>query len=97
MFTVTTAAKTVLQGALQQDRTDEMLIRIQASEEDPQKLEFALDDEKDDDVTLRDEEGKTVLIIQSDLADQLQELILDFQQTDQGPGFVLLQASPDHA
>lgn len=80
----------VLAGALKQDQTDaEMRIRLYASEEDPQRLEFGLDNERENDVVLSSASGSEVLVIENGLADKIDRLQLDFQESEQGPGFVL--------
>jgi Fe-S cluster assembly iron-binding protein IscA len=94
MFTVTSAAKEILTNALAQEDTDSgMLIRLYPAEENPERLEFGLDNEKNDDTVITSDDGDKIMVVQEKLADQLSEMMLDFQETDQGPGFVLQKAS----
>jgi Fe-S cluster assembly iron-binding protein IscA len=52
-----------------------------------------LDKENKGDRVVKSEEGIKILLIESDLAQELEGMVLDYQQTPQGPGFRILRLS----
>jgi len=90
MLTVTTKANKRLCGILQKETTNqEMTIRIKQCPSIPNTVGIVLDKEREGDRVVKTEGGIKVLVIQSDLAPDLEDMVLDFQETPQGSGFTL--------
>jgi len=95
MLTVTIAAKGKLKEVLQKQTTDpEMAIRIVSSPSDPKRLELVLDKEKEGDQVVESEEGTKVLLIGSDLVSDLEEMVVDYQETPESTGFTISRPAP---
>lgn len=96
MLTVTAKAKEKLKEALQKQTTDlEVAIRIIPSRSTPNRLELVLDKEKEGDQVVESEGGTKVLLIGSDLAPELEGMVIDHQETPQGAGFSISKFAPD--
>ena len=98
MLRVTVKAKEKLEEALLEEQiTDpEVAMRVFASPSNPGKYGFTLNKEKEGDHIVQSEEGKKVLFIQADLAQELDGMVLDYKVTPQGEGFTLLKLAPDN-
>jgi len=82
MLRVTAEAKEKLEGTLQESTKDpEVAVRVLASPSKPGKYGFTLDKEKEGDQAVKSKEGLKVLLIQSDLAQELEGMVLDYQVT----------------
>jgi Fe-S cluster assembly iron-binding protein IscA len=96
MLTVTDTAKGKLKEALQEQTTDpEVAIRIIPSRSTPNRLELVLDKEKEGDQVVESEGGTKVLLIGSDLAPELEGMVVDYQEKPQGAGFSISKLAPD--
>jgi len=90
MLTATATAKEKLKAALQEMTKDpEMAIRIVASPSESNRLDLVLDKEKEGDQVVESEEGIKVLLIGSDLTPALEGMVIDYQETPQGAGFII--------
>jgi Fe-S cluster assembly iron-binding protein IscA len=91
MVTVTTTAKEKLAETLQSNTEDpEVAVRIIPSPSSTNRLKLALDKEKEGDQVVKNEDGKKILLIGSDLVLVLERMLFDYQDTPQGPGFFIL-------
>ncbi len=96
MLTVTTTAKEKLKKTLQNNTEDpEVAIRIISSPSSPNQLKLALDKEKDGDQVVKNEDGKKILLIGPNLVSLIDEMVLDYQETPQESGFIILKLTPD--
>ena len=95
MLEVTEEAKEKLKEALleEQVRDPEVTFRITPVHSMPERLGIALDKENKGDRVVKSEEGIKILLIESDLAQELEGMVLDYQQTSQGSGFKILRLS----
>jgi Fe-S cluster assembly iron-binding protein IscA len=90
MLTVTTTAKEKFREALQTRKMDsEIAIRIIPSPSKPNWLELVFDKEKEGDQVVRTEEGRKVLLIGADLMPALEEVVIDYRETSEGPVFTI--------
>ena len=97
MLRVTVEAKEKLEGTLQESTKDpEVAVRVFASPSKPRKYGFTFDKEKEGDQVVKSKEGLKVLLIQSDLAHELEGMVLDYQVTPQGEGFTILKIASDN-
>ena len=97
MLRVTVEAKEKLELALQESTKDpEVAVRVFASPSKPGKYGFTFGKEKEGDQVVKSKEGVKVLLIQSDLAQELEGMILDYQVTPQGEGFTILKITSDN-
>jgi Fe-S cluster assembly iron-binding protein IscA len=95
MLSVTTTAKEKFGEVLQTRTTDpEIAIRIISSPSKPNTLELVLDKEKEGDQVVKTEEGKKVLLIGTDLMPALEEVVIDYKQTNEGTGFTISKPAP---
>jgi Fe-S cluster assembly iron-binding protein IscA len=95
MLTVTTTAKEKFREALQTRKMDsEIAIRIIPSPSKPNWLELVFDKEKEGDQVVRTEDGRKVLLIGADLTPALEEVVIDYMETSEGPGFTISKAAP---
>jgi Fe-S cluster assembly iron-binding protein IscA len=93
MLSVTSSAKEKLKDDLHEAREDEMsLVRIAHSSQDPQKLGFTLDLEKEGDHVITDDEGEKLLLIGEDIGPTLTGLVLDYGDTEEGLRFTITQS-----
>jgi Fe-S cluster assembly iron-binding protein IscA len=87
MLTVTAQAASKLKEAIQAQTEDpEVAIRIIPSTSKPNQLDMALDKEKVGDQVV-ESEGVKVLFISSELAQALDGMVIDCQETPQGVQF----------
>ena len=93
MLEVTEAAKEKLKEALLQEqiRDPEVTFRITPVHSMPDRLGIALDKENRGDRVVKSKEGINILLIESHLAQELEGMVLDYQQTPQGAGFKILR------
>lgn len=68
--------------------------RIFRSTSTPCQLRLVIDKESEGDQVVKDEKGRKILLIQSDLASELDCRVIDYQQTPQGSGFTKSQPAP---
>ena len=84
MITVTTNAKERMKEVLKETSNPEAAIRIVTSSSEPKRLHLVFDNEKEGDQVVATEEGKKLLLIGTDLAPVLDEMVLDIQETPEG-------------
>ena len=72
----------------------ERTIRVTASDLKESDLDFIWDKERKDDFVIKNEEGRTVLVIEPDLAKSLEGMALDYLETPQGVGFTIKNITP---
>jgi len=72
----------------------EVIIRITPVHSMPNLLDIALDKENKDDQVVKCEEGIKVLLIGSNLSQELEGMVLDYKKTSQGEGFKISKPSP---
>ena len=91
MLEVTIRAREKLQEALLEEKTtvSQVSYRITPIPTMPNRLGIALDKEKKGDQVVKSKEGLKVLLIQADLAKELEGMILDYLDTPQGQGFTI--------
>jgi len=94
MLTVTTNAKERIKEALKHTSNPEVAIRIVPSSSEPNRLQLVLDEEKEGDQVVATEEGKKLLLIGTDLAPVLDEMVLDCQETPEGKSLITI-SKPD--
>lgn len=99
MLEVTARAREKLQEALFEEETavPQTTYRIAPIPSMPSRLGIALDREKRGDQVVKSEEGIKVLLVQSELAQELEGMVLDYQETPHGEGFILSQRSAAQA
>jgi Fe-S cluster assembly iron-binding protein IscA len=95
MLEVTVRAREKLQEALLEEQTavPQTIYRITPIPSMPNRLGIALDKEKRGDQVVKSEEGIKVLLVQSDLAQELEGMVLDYQVTSRGEGFTIFLRS----
>jgi Fe-S cluster assembly iron-binding protein IscA len=92
MFTVTTSAEGKLKEALQESASEpEQAIRIMPSPSKPDQLALAVDEEREGDEVVKDQEGSKLLLIGTNVSPVLDGMTMDYQETPQGSSFVLSQ------
>ena len=93
MLEVTARAREKLQEALLEEQTaaPQTTYRITPIPSMPNRLGIALDKEKRGDQVVKSKEGIKVLLVQSDLAQELEGMVLDYQVTASGEGFTISQ------
>ena len=96
MLTVTEKAKEKLKEALLQEQTTETKVafRITPTHSMPDRLGIALDREKEGDQVVESEDGIKVLLVESDLAQKLEGMVLDYHETLQSAGFTISKLTP---
>jgi len=99
MLEVTARAREKLQEALlaEQIVVPQTTYRITPIPSMPNRLGIALDKEKRGDQVVKSSEGVKVLLVQSDLAQELEGMVLDYQETPNGEGFTISQRSAAQA
>ena len=96
MLTVTETAIARFENTLKEHaKESNAVIRMVASEEKGNKLEFVLDDKQDDDQTVENNDGKIVLAVERQLSEQLEGMILDYQDNPEGKGFAIYKVASD--
>ena len=95
MLTVTAQAAAKLKEAIQVQTEDpELAIRLVPSAAKPNQLDMALDREKEGDQVV-ESEGAKVLFVSSELAQALDGMVIDCQDTPQGPQFSIARLAPE--
>ena len=96
MLIVTSLAKEKLKKALLKEQVNdpEVIFRITPVHSMPNRLGIALDKENKDDQVVKSEEGMKVLLIEVNLACELEGMVLDYKKTSQGEGFKISKSSP---
>jgi len=95
MLTVTAQAAEKLKEAVQSQTTDpDVAIRLIPSSSRPNQLDMALDKEKEGDQVV-ESEGAKVLFVSSELAQVLDGMVIDCQETPQGVQFSISKLAPD--
>jgi len=95
MLTVTAVAAGKLKEAIQAKTTDpEICIRLIHSPSKPNRLEMALDKEKEGDQVV-ESEGAKILLLSPKLATTLERMVIDCRETPQGLHFTLTKLAPD--
>ena len=91
MLIVTPTAKEKLKKALLEEQiTDpEVTFRITPVHSMPDRLGIALGKENKGDQVVKSEEGIKILIIESNLAQELEGMVLDYQKSPHGEGFTI--------
>jgi len=94
MVTVTTNAKERIKEALKHTSIPEAAIRIVPSSSEPNRLQLVFDKEKEGDQVVATEEGKKLLLIGTDLAPALDEMVIDCQETPEGEALTISKPDP---
>jgi Fe-S cluster assembly iron-binding protein IscA len=95
MLTVTEIAKEKLREHLQTKTTDpEMAIRLVTSPSEPKQFTLVFDKEKEGDKVVESKAGIKVLLIRPDLVSELEGLVVDYQETPEGEGFIISTPAP---
>ena len=95
MVTVTAPAAEKIRGDLQAVATDsEVAIRLIPSPSVPNQIQMALDKEKEGDQVV-ESEGVKILLLDSEIAQALEGMVIDYEETPQGGKFTLSKLSPD--
>jgi len=95
MLTVTAQAAEKLKEAIQAQTEDpEVAIRLIPSTLRPNQLDMALDKEKEGDQVV-ESEGAKVLFVSSELAQVLDGMVIDCQETPQGVQFSIARLAPE--
>ena len=95
MLTVTAQAAAALKEAIQAQTEDpELAIRLVPSASKPNQLDMALDRKKEGDQVV-DSDGFEVLFISAELSQVLDGMVIDCQDTPQGPQFSISRLSPE--
>jgi len=95
MLTVTEQAAAKLREAIQAQTEDpELAIRLVPSAARPRQLDMALDKEKEGDQVV-ESEGAKVLFVSAELAQALDGMVIDCQDTPQGAQFSIARLAPE--
>jgi Fe-S cluster assembly iron-binding protein IscA len=95
MLTVTALAAEKLKETIQAKTTDpEVGIRLVPSSSRPNQLDMTLDKEKEGDQVV-ESEGVKILLYSSELAQLLEGMVIDCQETSQGVHFTISKLAPD--
>jgi Fe-S cluster assembly iron-binding protein IscA len=95
MLTATTLAAEKLKEVIQAQTTDpEVAVRLVPSPSMPNRLEMALDKEREDDQVV-ESEGTKILFISPELAPALEGMVINCQETPQGVSFSISKLAPD--
>jgi Fe-S cluster assembly iron-binding protein IscA len=95
MLTVTEIAKEKLGEHLQTKTTDsEMAFRLVPSPSGQRRFTLVLDKEKEGDQVVESKAGIKILLIGPHLVSELEGLVVDYQETPEGPGFAISWPDP---
>lgn len=95
MLTVTAQAAAKLKEAIQAQTTDpEVAIRLIPSASRPNQLDMALNKGEESDQVV-ESEGTKVLFVSSELAQVLDGMVIDCQETPEGVQFSISKLAPD--
>jgi Fe-S cluster assembly iron-binding protein IscA len=90
MLSVTDIAKEKLREHLQTRTTDPSItVRLVTSPSESNRFAMVLDKEKRGDQVVENKTGEKVMLIGSDLAAELEGLVVDYQKTPKGAGFTI--------
>jgi Fe-S cluster assembly iron-binding protein IscA len=81
-------AKGKLKEALNEHDDPEMAVRISYSTKKSDMIRLILDKSNMEDQIVEDKEGKKLLLIGPEIAPALDELVMDYQMTPEGSGFI---------
>jgi Fe-S cluster assembly iron-binding protein IscA len=88
MLKITASAKEKLEETIHFNTEDpEVAVRIIPSPSSINRLKLVLDKEKEGDQVIKNEDGKKLLLIDSDLASPLKNMVFDYKQSPQESGF----------
>jgi len=94
MLTVTKKAQKILESIIRQGTTEpNMAIRMCTCPEKTNQMELVLDRKKEGDQVIKNEDRMNLLLIEPELSLSLENLVLDYQETPQGSGFILSKFS----
>ena len=94
MFTVTNTAKKKLKQTLEKEASEpDMAVRLMPSKSESGKFGIALDKEKHGDQVVEDQNGKKVLLIESELASSLEGVTFDYMTLPEKEGFIMRKPS----
>lgn len=94
MLTVTERAAEKLKGDLQAATTDpEVGVRLIPSPSVPNRIEMVLDKEKEKDQVV-ESEGVKILLLDPEIAQALEGMVVDYEETPQGGRFTISKAAP---
>ena len=95
MLKVTIRAREKLKESLLEEQTGSLreTYRITPIPSMPNRLGIALDREKRGDQVIKSRDGLTVLLVQAELAEELEGMVLDYRDTPHGKAFTLNRAS----
>jgi Fe-S cluster assembly iron-binding protein IscA len=95
MLTVTAQAAAALKEAIQAQTEDpELAIRLVPSASRPNQLDMALAKKKEGDQVV-DSDGFEVLFVSAELTQALDGMVIDCQDTPQGPQFSIARLAPE--
>ena len=95
MVTVTTRAAEKLREDLQAATPDpELGVRLIPSPSIPNRIEMVLDKEKEGDQVVENE-GVKILLLDSQIAQALEGMVIDYEETPQGRRFTISKLAPD--
>ncbi|UCD54246.1 MAG: hypothetical protein JSU76_00680 [Dehalococcoidia bacterium] len=95
MVTVTALAAEKLKEGLQAATTDpEVCIRLALSSSVPNRIEMVLDKAKEED-QIAENEGTKLIILDPEIAQQLEGMVIDYEESPQGVKFTLTKLAPD--
>lgn len=95
MVTVTALAAEKLNEGLQAATTDpEVCIRLALSSSVPNRIEMVLDKAKEEDQIVENE-GTKLILLDPEIAQQLEGMVIDYEESPQGGKFTLAKLAPD--
>jgi Fe-S cluster assembly iron-binding protein IscA len=89
MVTLTDKAKEMMLYVLQKEKNPDTAVRLQPSEEVDGKLVLIFDKQRLGDQVVEGQSGEKILLIQSDLAARLDEMVIDYKESGEQTGFVI--------
>ena len=94
MVTVTAPAAEKIRGDLQAATTDaEVGIRLIPSPSIPNRIQMVLDKEKEGDQIV-ESEGVKILLLDPEIAQALEGMVIDYEETPQGGKFTISKLAP---
>lgn len=96
MVTVTKLAMEKLEETLKELAADpDYAVRLIPSSSEPNQLDLIVDTEREDDQVVMSEAGIKLLFIGSDVSEALEGMILDYDESEDEAGFVVLDTEPE--
>ena len=90
MFNVTDTAKEKLRQTLESEASEaDMAVRLLPSKSESGKFGIALDKEKDGDQVIEDQNGKKILLVETELASSLEDVTFDYMTAPEKEGFIM--------